>query len=83
MIKLEPFTQRDFDRLISWVDNAELLMQIAGPGFSFPLTVDQLQKYLDDKNSYAFNVIDVSMIILSVMQKSVCPVMIRANLIKY
>ena len=60
MIKLEPFTQADFDRLISWVNNAELLMQIAGPNFSFPLTADQLQKYLDDKNSYAFNVIDVS-----------------------
>ena len=60
MIKLEAFTQLDFDRLISWIDNKELLMQIAGPNFSFPLTVDQLQKYLDDKNSFAFNVIDTS-----------------------
>ncbi|HEY6977900.1 MAG TPA: GNAT family protein [Chitinophagaceae bacterium] len=60
MIKLQAFTQHDFDRFISWVDSKELLMQIAGPNFSFPLTTDQLQKYLDDKNSYAFNVIDLS-----------------------
>ena len=60
MIKLEPFTKYDFDRLISWIDSKELLMQIAGPNFSFPLTEDQLQKYLDDKNSLAFNIVDAS-----------------------
>jgi RimJ/RimL family protein N-acetyltransferase len=60
MIKLEPFTPDDFGRLISWIDNKELLMKIAGPNFSFPLTVGQLQRYLNDKNSLAFNVVDVS-----------------------
>jgi len=56
MIKLEPFTKSDFTRLISWIDNLEELVQFAGPNFSFPLTTDQLEKYLADENSFAFKV---------------------------
>lgn len=60
MISLEPFTPSDFSTLISWIDSRELLITIAGTVFSYPLTDSQLQKYLDDKKSYAFNVVDVS-----------------------
>jgi len=58
MIKLEPFREKDFERFIAWVDNKELLMTIAGPYFSYPLTADQLQAYLNDAKSYAFNIVD-------------------------
>jgi RimJ/RimL family protein N-acetyltransferase len=58
MMKLEPFTEKDFDRFIEWVDNNELLITIAGSNFSFPLTVEQLLKYLNDEKSYSFNIVD-------------------------
>lgn len=58
MLKLEPFTKLDFTRLISWIDNLEELVQFAGPNFSFPLTTDQLEKYLADENSFSFKVIE-------------------------
>lgn len=58
MIKLEPFGPADFDRFILWIGNKELLLQIAGPYFSYPLTPAQLQNYLNDNNSFAFNIVD-------------------------
>ena len=58
MIKLEPFTQQDFKRMIAWIDSNETLITIAGHYFSFPLTEDQLERYLNDANSYSFNIID-------------------------
>jgi RimJ/RimL family protein N-acetyltransferase len=58
MIKLEAFTPADFDRFTSWIDTPEILMTIAGPMLTYPLTHDQLQKYLDDKKSVKFNVVD-------------------------
>lgn len=45
-IKLEPFTEADFDRLIGWVPSPKFLLQWAGPGFSYPLTRDQLRHHL-------------------------------------
>jgi RimJ/RimL family protein N-acetyltransferase len=59
MISLEPFTGSDFQRLINWIDSEELLMIIAGPMFSFPLTNEQLHQYLDDENSIAYNVVEL------------------------
>lgn len=56
---LAPFVAADFNRLISWLDNEELLVQVAGPIFSFPLTVKQLEAYLEDENRHAFKVIDL------------------------
>ena len=44
--------------LICWVDSEEALMQFAGPAFSFPLTNEQLDLSLSEKNRYAFRVID-------------------------
>lgn len=60
MIKLEQFTNADFKRLISWIENKEELIQFAGPVFTFPLTVDQLEKYLENKNTIAFKVIETT-----------------------
>ena len=60
MIKLEPFTERDFDTFIEWIDTKELLIQIAGTVFTYPLTHDQLRRYLEDQKSLRFNVVDDS-----------------------
>jgi RimJ/RimL family protein N-acetyltransferase len=60
MIQLEPFTEADFDRLISWIDSPELLLTIAGPVFTYPLTADQLQRYRTDPKSHSFNVVDAT-----------------------
>jgi RimJ/RimL family protein N-acetyltransferase len=47
MILLRPFTPSDFSRLTGWIESAEMLVQWAGPTeFVFPLTGDQLRKYL-------------------------------------
>ena len=58
MIRLEPFAKTDFNKLISWIDSEEDLVQFAGPIFKFPLSEKQLEKYLEDKNRFAFKVID-------------------------
>ena len=58
MITLTPFQQKDFDRLIRWIENPELLITIAGPAWSYPLTVVQLQRYLDDPKSHSFNIVE-------------------------
>lgn len=60
MIKLSPFEPSDFNQFISWIDSEELLITIAGPYFTYPLTPSQLQNYLADKNSFSFNIIDTS-----------------------
>ena len=60
MIKLTPFSKSNFDTLIFWIDNEELLITIAGTDFAYPLTGEQLQTYLDDKNSHSFNIVDFS-----------------------
>jgi RimJ/RimL family protein N-acetyltransferase len=58
MIHLEPFQPKDFDRLIGWVDSESLLITIAGTEFTYPLTHDQLYRYLLVPNSYLFNIVD-------------------------
>jgi RimJ/RimL family protein N-acetyltransferase len=63
MIKIEPFTPSAFDDFISWIDTPEILVTIAGPYFTFPVTHDQLYKYLDDEKSIAFNVLNENKII--------------------
>jgi len=58
MIKLEPFTKSDFGRIISWIENEEELIQFAGSVFTFPLTEEQLENYLETKNRFAYKVIE-------------------------
>ena len=50
MIRLKPFTARDFLRLINWMDSERELVQFAGPTFSFPLTEKQLSEYCSNKD---------------------------------
>jgi len=46
MIRLESFDDRDFPRLMSWIDSREMLLQWAGPRlFTFPLDTMQLTRY--------------------------------------
>jgi RimJ/RimL family protein N-acetyltransferase len=58
VIKLAPFKPSDFDLLISWIGSKELLLQISGNYFSYPLTIAQLQIYLEDKKSMAFAIVE-------------------------
>ena len=57
MISLEKFTINDYDRLISWVDSEELLMQFAGPGYSFPLKQADLETSVNEPNRTSFKII--------------------------
>jgi len=50
MLTFEPFTSDDFDRLISWIENEEDLIQFAGTYFSYPLTKSQLDEYIKSKD---------------------------------
>lgn len=56
-ITLEYFTSQDIDRLIAWISNEKELIQFAGPIFQFPLTRQQLENYLKDRNRTAFKII--------------------------
>lgn len=51
MVKLEYFTEEDFQQLIDWIPNAEFSLQWGGPAFTFPLTNAQLKNYLQNANS--------------------------------
>jgi RimJ/RimL family protein N-acetyltransferase len=57
LIKLRAFLKPDFERLISWIDNEEAMVQFAGTYFSFPITKTQLQQYLDDKSRFVYKVV--------------------------
>jgi RimJ/RimL family protein N-acetyltransferase len=60
MIKLEKFNNTDFERLITWADNEEMLVQFSGPIFKFPLTTKQLEDYVKEENRLPFKVIDTA-----------------------
>jgi len=44
-IELRPLEPADFEHLIGWTTSPEFLLQWAGPGFSYPLTVEQLAEH--------------------------------------
>lgn len=56
-IRLENFSETDFDTLISWVKDEKELVQFAGQIFQFPLTAEQLKEYLKDKNRHPFKIV--------------------------
>lgn len=58
MVKLERFEETDYDRLISWIDSEEFMIQFSGPVFNFPLTREQLDIYLSADNRIVFRVLD-------------------------
>jgi RimJ/RimL family protein N-acetyltransferase len=57
-IRLEQFGSDNYADLIAWIGSEEALMQFAGPLLKFPLTAEQLDVSLSDKNRLAFRVID-------------------------
>ena len=58
MIRLNKFDKAFYADLISLIESEEELMQFAGPAFTFPLTDEQLDKSLSDKNRFAFVIKD-------------------------
>jgi len=60
MISLEKIDSSSYDKLISWIDSPEALMQFAGPSYSFPLTKEQLEKSAEDSTRFAYKVVDTS-----------------------
>lgn len=52
MIELEYFTSADFDTLLDWVQDEELLVQWAGTQFRFPLTRSKLDWYIEEANDF-------------------------------
>ena len=57
MISLLPFEETDYAQLIAWVPDEEMLMQFAGPHFTFPLTTEQLELSLSDTNRIAYKIL--------------------------
>lgn len=53
MIRLEYFTPGDFTQLINWINTEALLTNWAGSLFSFPLTQESMEWYLQDTNDIA------------------------------
>lgn len=58
MIHLVPYERKNYPLLISWIEDEEALMQFGGPTFTFPLTIEQLDRSMADKNRTAFHVVD-------------------------
>ena len=59
MLKLEPFNQDDFSRLINWVETKRELVQFAGDLFTYPLSEDQLHAYLSQEKLVAKKIIHI------------------------
>lgn len=57
MIRLEKFDKNDYDRLINWIDSQESMIQFSGPIFNFPITFEQLDKYINADNRLIYKVI--------------------------
>jgi len=50
MIRLEYFTEADFQQLINWINDEHLLMNWSGAMFRFPLTESSLKWYIEGAN---------------------------------
>jgi len=51
MIILQDFGREDFDQLIGWLNNEDLLMNWSGALFKYPLTHESLEWYITDTNN--------------------------------
>lgn len=58
MITLLPFTTEDVPLLVSKIIDERMLLQFAGPAYHFPLTEQQLETDLSDKNRTLFKITD-------------------------
>ena len=57
MIELQPFAENDFDTFIAWIKNEEELFQFAGSIFTFPVTREQLTRYVTSSERKSYKVI--------------------------
>ena len=60
MIVLETFTKDDFSRLINWIQTEEEMVLFSGPIFSFPITTEQLEAYIQSSTRIVYKVIDAT-----------------------
>jgi len=60
MIRLEQFTEDDFELFISWISTEKFMYQFGGASFSFPVTEVQLKEYLANTSRRIFRVVDVA-----------------------
>lgn len=58
MIRLEKFSKPDYDRLINWIKSEASMIQFSGPIFTYPITSEQLDKYVNAENRLAFCVVN-------------------------
>ena len=58
MIRLEKFTEDDFEQFIGWMDTKKFMYQFGGASFTFPVTVEQLNKYAADPAHRIYRVVD-------------------------
>ncbi len=59
MIKLEKFEKLDYDRLINWIDSEELMVIFSAQAFSFPITHQQIEKYIKNSDRIPYKVVDI------------------------
>ncbi|MDQ0483332.1 GNAT family N-acetyltransferase [Guptibacillus hwajinpoensis] len=64
MIELRYFEPNDFQQLLDWIPSQDFLLQWGGPGFTYPLTVSQLETYVngankDDSSVFVYKVIHI------------------------
>lgn len=57
MINFQPFFFDDFERLRFWIPSEKELIQFAGPLFSYPLTDDQLAKYIASNDRKVYKIV--------------------------
>lgn len=58
MIRLEKFDKSDFDRMINWIDSEESMIQFSGPIFNYPITHEQLDKYIKADSRLVYKIIN-------------------------
>lgn len=58
MIRLEKFDKSDFDRMINWIDSEETMIQFSGPIFNYPITHEQLDKYIKADSRLVYKIIN-------------------------
>lgn len=66
MIRLERFLQSDYGQLIEWISDEDIMTTWCGALFSFPLTADSLDWYIEDTNvveesdAFVYKVVEVT-----------------------
>lgn len=65
MIRLETFGPADFQQLMDWIDTEELLIKWSGSLFTFPLTKESLDWYIEGSNiinksdAFSYKAVDI------------------------